>query len=380
MKFAHLADLHLGMVVNHVSMAEEQKHILKEIVKILEEEKPDALLIAGDVYDKAVPSVEAVNLLDDFLTDLVKYHIRTYLIAGNHDQGDRLAYAGHLLASQGIHICGNFDGKMDHDVLADAFGKVHVWLLPYIRPSYVNRYLDEDERVGSYQEAVAKAIAMSDVDFSKRNVIVSHQFVTGAQVDPLGSEQLIVGGLDEISSSVYDGFDYAALGHIHRRQKINDHVIYAGTPLAYSFAEEKQEKSISFIQMEKKGTVHVYTRTLTPLHHLRTIEGYYKEILSAADEDENKEDYVRFVLHDNQEQPDAIRYLRQLYPNAMRLEYDNERTRAEMIQPVNQMQTMSPSDLFARFYKERNGVEMSTEQISWLKDLIDEIWNGGEQV
>lgn len=379
MKFAHLADLHLGMIVNHVSMAEEQKHILKEIVEILVKEKPDALLIAGDVYDKAVPSVEAVNLLDDFLTDLAGHHIRTYLIAGNHDQGDRLAYGGHLLAGQGIHICGNFMGKMDHDILTDDFGKVHVWLLPYIRPSYVNRYLDEDDRVGSYQQAVARAIALSDVDFSKRNVIVSHQFVTGAKVDPLGSEQLIVGGLDQISASVYDGFDYAALGHIHHRQQLGKNVFYAGTPLAYSFAEENQQKALGFVELKEKGMVRVYTRLLTPLHHMRTIEGYYKEILSAASEDENKEDYVRFVLHDNQEQPDAIRYLRELYPNAMRLDYDNERTRAEMILPVNTMQTMSPSDLFARFYKERNGIEMSEEQISYLKDQIDEIWNGGEQ-
>lgn len=378
MKLAHLADLHFGIIVNHISMIEEQKHMMNQIMDLLCEEKPDAVLLCGDIYDKAVPSAEATALLDDFFTKLAEENLKVFVIAGNHDSGDRLAYAAGLIESKGIYICGAFEGKLRQYTLQDDYGDVNICLLPYIRQSYVNRYIEkEEDKAKTYTEAVRKAIETGDLDFTGRNVLLSHQFVTGAKTDPDGSEQLVIGGLDEVSASAYEGFDYIALGHIHNRQRIADNIYYAGTPLKYSFSEENKTKSITFIDLLEKGNMHIYERELVPLHDMRTIRGRYRDVLLAGQNDARAEDYIRFILTDETEADDAMRHLRTVYPNAMRLDYDNSHTRMTAIDNKTVTENKSPLELFRDFYVMRNQSAMTSVQEEIITEMVQEIFNSG---
>lgn len=372
MKFAHLGDLHLGMTMNHVNLVEEQKYILDVIIAQLKEEEADAVLIAGDVYDKSVPGTEATSLLSTFLFDLNSLGLPVFIIAGNHDSAERLSYAGELLGRQNIHIAGRFDGEMPHYTVKDDYGEVNVWLLPFLRPGYVNRYIEnEADKVKDYTSAVHAAIDMSSLDFTKRNVIVSHQFVTGAFVHEEGSEQLMVGGTDQVSISAYAGFDYVALGHIHSFQKIKDNpAYYCGTPLKYSFSEEHDKKGVLFVELKEKGNLEVYQKELVPLHDMRTIRGSYEEVLLQAKEDTGKMDYLRVILTDEDEVDQAVRHLRAVYPNVLRLEYDNARMRRFMEEAPVGDKELSPMEIFSLFFQERNGREMNERETDIAREMI----------
>ncbi len=372
MKFAHLGDLHLGMTLHHVNLIEDQKYILDAILKILKEEKADSVLIAGDVYDKAVPGSEATSLLSYFLAELNSAGFPVFMIAGNHDSAERLSYASELLGKQNIHIAGRFAGEMPHYTIEDDYGEVDVWLLPFLRPGYVNRYIGkEEDKVKDYTAAIKAAIELSPVDYAKRNVILSHQFVTGSFVHEEGSEQLMVGGTDQVSISAYDGFDYIALGHIHSFQKIkNQNAYYCGTPLKYSFSEEHDKKGVLFVELKEKGNIQVYQKELVPLHDMRTIKGTYEEVLMNAKEDAGKMDYLQVVLTDEDEVEDAVRYLRAVYPNVLRLTYDNARMRQFMEEmPVNDRE-LSPMEIFSLFFQERNGREMNEKEQRIAREMI----------
>lgn len=380
MKFAHLGDLHLGMTMNHVNLVEDQKYILESILNLLQKEKPDAVLIAGDVYDKAVPGAEATTLLGDFLADLNAAGLPVFIIAGNHDSSERLSYASELLQKQNVYISGRFDGKMPHYTLRDDEGEVNIWLLPFLRPGHVNRYIeDEKDKVKDYTSAVRVAIEFSSVDWTARNVIISHQFVTGAFVHEEGSEQLMVGGTDQVSISAYEGFEYVALGHIHSFQKLKDHpAYYCGTPLKYSFSEEHDHKGVIFVELKEKGNVHVYQRELVPLHDMRTLKGKYEDILVQSKEDEHNMDYLRVILTDEDEVEDAVRHLRAVYPNVLRLEYDNARMRQMMEEmPVNDKE-LSPMEIFSLFFVERNGREMNEKEEAIAREMIVKLFDEEE--
>lgn len=378
MKFAHLADLHLGISLNHIRMVEEQTYILDQIISILKEEKPDGLLIAGDVFDKAVPSAEAVVMLDHFLFQLAEMHMETFMIAGNHDSGDRLSYAGSLLEKQGIHITGNYTGKIVGHTMQDAYGEVCVWTLPFIRPSYVNRYLEND-MVEDYTQAVQKAVASREIDESRRNVILSHQFVTGASVEPDGSEQLMVGGLDQVSASAYEKFDYAALGHIHSFQKVKGgEIYYSGTPLKYSFSEENDVKAVQFVELKEKGNVTTYRRELKPLHEMRTVKGKYADLLLQAQQDPRPDDFIRVILTDEEEIDQAVRHLRNVWPNVLRLDYDNARTKVLQEEMPEIDDTKTPLEVCAEFYQSRHHTSWSDAQQALMQQLIEKIWEGEE--
>ena len=378
MKFAHLGDLHLGMSLHHVRMAEEQSYILDQIVTILAEEKPDALLIAGDVFDKAVPSAEAVVLLDGFLSKLADMHMETFIIAGNHDSGDRLAYAGSLLAKQGIHIVGNYTGKLVGYEMQDGYGSVHVWSLPFIRPSYVNRYMPSDP-AGDYTEAVIKAVGTGNVDETQRNVILSHQFVTGAVTSPEGSEQLTVGGLDQVSAEAYAKFDYVALGHIHSFQQIKeDRIVYSGTPLKYSFSEQNDIKAVQFVELKEKGNVSTYRRQLVPLHEMRTLKGKYEDLLEQGRQDPHQDDYLRVILTDDEEIDQAVRHLRTIWPNILRLDYDNARTKALQEDMPEPEEDKTPLEVCRDFYEGRHHAGWSGRQQEIMQELIAKIWEEEE--
>ena len=374
MKFLHLADLHLGKRVNGFSMLEDQAHILRQILAILDDEQPDGVLIAGDVYDKSVPSVEAVELLDGFLTELCARGVPVLLISGNHDSPERLAFGGRVMDSCGIHISPVYDGALAPVTLQDAFGPVHIWLLPFVKPAHVRRWFP-DADIESYTDAVAEAIAHMDIDTAARNVLVTHQFVTGGTRS--GSEELSVGGTDNVDSGVFAPFDYVALGHLHGAQHIGRETIrYAGSPLKYSFSEARQHKSVTVVTLGEKGDVQVRTVALTPLRELREIRGSYDELTARSfyEHTTYRSDYLHLILTDEQDVFDAMSRLRTIYPYLMTLDYDNARTRAAggMSVPA-ETERRTPLELFEALYQRQNHQPMSEVQREYIAQLMEQI-------
>lgn len=374
MKFLHLADLHLGKRVNGFSMLEDQAHILRQILAILDDEQPDGVLIAGDVYDKSVPSVEAVGLLDGFLTELRARGVPVLLISGNHDSPERLAFGGRVMDSCGIHISPVYDGALAPVTLHDAFGPVHVWLLPFVKPAHVRRWFP-DADIESYTDAMAEAVAHMDIDTAARNVLVTHQFVTGGARS--GSEELSVGGTDNVDSGVFAPFDYVALGHLHGAQHIGRETIrYAGSPLKYSFSEARQHKSVTVVTLGEKGDVQVRTVALTPLRELREIRGSYDELTARSfyEHTTYRSDYLHLILTDEQDVFDAMSRLRTIYPYLMTLDYDNARTRAAggMSVPA-ETERRTPLELFEALYQRQNHRPMSEVQRAYIAQLMEQI-------
>lgn len=374
MKFLHLADLHLGKRVNGFSMLEDQAHILRQILAILDDEQPDGVLIAGDVYDKSVPLVEAVGLLDSFLTELRARGVPVLLISGNHDSPERLAFGGRVMDSCGIHISPVYDGALAPVTLHDAFGPVHVWLLPFVKPAHVRRWFP-DADIESYTDAMAEAVAHMDIDTAARNVLVTHQFVTGGTRS--GSEELSVGGTDNVDSGVFAPFDYVALGHLHGAQHIGRETIrYAGSPLKYSFSEARQHKSVTVVTLGEKGDVQVRTVALTPLRELREIRGSYDELTARSfyEHTTYRSDYLHLILTDEQDVFDAMSRLRTIYPYLMTLDYDNARTRAagSMSVPA-ETERRTPLELFEALYQRQNHRPMSEVQRAYIAQLMEQI-------
>lgn len=374
MKFLHLADLHLGKRVNGFSMLEDQAYILRQILAILDDEQPDGVLIAGDVYDKSVPSVEAVGLLDGFLTELRARGVPVLLISGNHDSPERLAFGGRVMDSCGIHISPVYDGALAPVTLHDEFGPVHVWLLPFVKPAHVRRWFP-DADIESYTDAMAEAVAHMDIDTAARNVLVTHQFVTGGTCS--GSEELSVGGTDNVDSGVFAPFDYVALGHLHGAQHIGRETIrYAGSPLKYSFSEARQHKSVTVVTLGEKGDVQVRTVALTPLRELREIRGSYDELTARSfyEHTTYRSDYLHLILTDEQDVFDAMSRLRTIYPYLMTLDYDNVRTRAAggMSVPA-ETERRTPLELFEALYQRQNHRPMSEVQRAYIAQLMEQI-------
>lgn len=379
MKLIHLSDLHLGKRVNEFSMLEDQQYILEEILRIIDSEKPDGVLIAGDVYDKTVPSAEAVTLLDEFLVQLSKRDTQTFLISGNHDSAERLAFGGRLMEQSGIHIARVYNGVLAPLTLRDEYGPVDLYLLPFLRPVQVRRFFSESE-IATYTEAMAAVLGAADIDKTHRNVLVTHQFVTGAQT--CDSEELSVGGTDNVDVSVFDDFDYVALGHIHGPQKIGRETVrYCGTPLKYSFSEVGHKKSVTVVELAEKGSVAIRTVPLVPKRDMSELRGAYNELMLRENYEGKpfRNDYLRIKLTDEEDIPNAVNNLRTVYPYIMRLDYDNRRTRTEShVDGAEQVERKRPLTLFEEFYESQNGQPMSEEQRSFAKQLMERIWEGKE--
>ena len=376
MKLIHLSDLHIGKRVNEISMLEDQAYILTQILRIVDEEKPAAVLICGDVYDKSVPSAEAVTLFDDFLCRLARRDTHILIISGNHDSPERLAFANRLMEQSGIHISPVYNGEVNPVILSDEHGEVNFWLLPFIKPVYVKRYFP-DEGIDSYTDACRVAIGQMRVDEGKRNVLLTHQFVTGAAT--CDSEELSVGGSDNVDASIFDGFDYVALGHIHGHQNIGSNRIrYCGTPLKYSFSEEHHQKSVTVVELGEKGMLKLELQPLTPQHDLRSIRGTFADLTDKAFyEGTAREDYLHITLTDEEDVAEAVGKLRIIYPNLMKLDYDNTRTRTNrMIDGAEDVQSKSPLELFGELYELQNNQPMSDEQRKYTEELIESIWEG----
>lgn len=373
MKLIHLSDLHIGKRVNEVSMIDDQEYILLQILQIIDEEHPAAVLISGDVYDKTVPSAEAVTLFDDFLCRLAKRKLQVLIISGNHDSPERLAFGKRLMESSGIHISSVYNGKMDSVTLSDEQGDVSFWMLPFIKPLHVKRFYP-DESIESYTDACRVAIEQMNIDFSGRNVLLTHQFVTGSAT--CESEEISVGGSDNVDAVVFERFDYVALGHIHGPQNIGSNRIrYCGTPLKYSFSEEKHLKSVTVVELGAKGELQLQLRPLQPKHDLRSIRGSFAELSSKSFyKNEVCDDYLHIILTDEEDVMEAVGRLRAIYPNMMKLTYDNTRTRStQIVSDAEDVQRKSPLELFEELYSSQNNQPMSEEQRRFTQELIERI-------
>ena len=369
----HLSDLHLGKRVNGFSMLEDQRYILERILTIIDDEKPQAVVIAGDVYDKPVPPAEAVELFDDFLVKLARRNLTVFVISGNHDSPERLAFAARLMDGSGVHMAPVYNAMVQPFFLEDEFGPVGFYSLPFLKPAHVRRFFP-GEAIESYTDALRTAVNDLRADMKTRNVLITHQFVTGAAV--CDSETVSVGGTDNVDAAVFDGFDYVALGHIHGPQSVGRQTLrYCGTPLKYSFSEANHKKSVTVVELRQKGSVAVRTVPLTPLRELREIRGSYEELtLRANYQGSNTEDYLHVTLTDEEDVPNALDRLRTIYPNIMKLDYDNTRTRAaQWIPDQTEMEHKSELELFQDFYAQQNGKPMSWEQSDYCSRLIEQL-------
>ena len=373
MRFFHLSDLHLGKTVHEFSMLEEQAHVLKDILAMADRERPQCVLIAGDVFDRGVAPAEALRLFDDFLVGLNARGIQAYVISGNHDSADRLAHGARLIAPSGIHIAPGFTGQMTKHSLRDEHGEIDLFLLPFIRPAMVRKAFP-DKAVDSWTDAVRVVIEAAAPDPMKRNVLLCHQFITGGVTSE--SEEFSVGGADNVDAGVFAPFDYVALGHLHRPQRIGrDSLRYCGSSLKYSFSEAGHQKTITRVDMGPKGEVSISQLPLTPLRDLVEIRGSFHQLSSPEYfERLNLDHYYRITLTDEEDQPDAIHQLRKTYPRLMRLDYDNARTReqASLMQPADK-EALTPLSLFETLYEAQNNLPLTEEQQDYLISLIDQL-------
>jgi exonuclease SbcD len=358
-----------------VPLLSDQAHILSQILTLTAVERPDGVLIAGDIYDKPVPSAEAVGLLDDFLVRLSRQGVPAYLISGNHDSAERLSFGGRLMAAGGVHVAPVYSGQVEPIVLADQYGPVHLYLLPFLKPAHVRRFFPEAS-IESYTDAVAAVVSAMEIDPAVRNVLVAHQFVTGSV--RCASEEVSVGGTDNVDVSVFDGFDYVALGHLHSPQRAGrDTVRYCGAPLAYSFPEAEQEKSVTVVELKEKGTVSLRTLPLTPLRRLGELRGTYEELTCRQfyEGTDYQSRYLRVVLTDEEDVVDAAVKLRMVYPGLMQVAYDNHRTQAAGV-PELESERRSPLELLEEFYEGQNGQPMGDAQRQLARELMEQIWEG----
>ena len=374
MKFVHLSDLHLGKRVNEYSMLEDQEYILTKIINIIDDEKPSGVIVAGDVYDKSIPSAEAVQMFDDFLTRLAKKNLQVFIISGNHDSPERMSFGSRLMDQSGIHISQVYNGQIEPFTMKDKHGVVNVYMLPFVKPVHVKRL--SDESIESYTDAIRVAIAEMNVNQSERNILITHQFVTGAIRSD--SEDVSVGGSDNVDVSVFDSFDYVALGHIHSPQNCtSERVRYCGTPLKYSFSEAKDNKSVTVVELAEKGSLSVKTVPLIPMRDMVEIKGKYNEIMlkSFYENTSYQEDYIHITLTDEEDIVDAIGKLRTVYHNLMKLDYDNKRTRSvSQVDGAVDVETKTPIELFSDFYELQNNQPMSDEQKAFVEALIEQVW------
>lgn len=374
MKLFHLSDLHLGKRIHERSLIDDQRDILNRIVGLVSAEKPDAVMIAGDVYDRSVPSEEAVALFDDFLFRLSELRVSVLVISGNHDSAERLGFGGRIMERGGIYISPEFNPtnyrRILHPVvLNDEYGEVNFYMLPYITPAAV-RAARGESGISGWNEMAERVFSDMDIDVSKRNILIAHQFVTGAST--CDSERVSVGGADNIDAYVFEPFDYVALGHLHGKQNIGRETVrYCGTPLKYSFSEVSHRKSVTVVNADQKGDIRISEIPLdAPLHDWREIRGSFGDIAVG----QGSEDFVRVVLTDEEEIYNAISKLREYFPNIMSLEYDNSHTRvAKEFVPTAHLDKLSPADIFAEFYKQQRGGELSGQQLKIVNDIFTEI-------
>ncbi len=374
MKLIHLSDLHIGKKVNEFSMLEDQQYIFEKIIQIIDEQKIECVLIAGDIYDKSIPSKYAVQLFDDFLTKMAKRNIPIFIISGNHDSAERIAFGSKLMCQSKVYFSSAFEGDIKPILLRDEYGEIAVYMLPFIKPAIVKNIYEYAD-IESYNDAVKIAIEHMDIDKNRRNILVAHQFVTGAETSE--SEDISVGGIDNVDACVFDDFDYVALGHIHKPQHIyRDTIRYCGTPLKYSFSEAKHKKSVTIVTLKQKQNIMIDTIELIPKRDMCEIKGYYQEVTALNYyQNMNTQNYMHIILKDEQDIADAMAKLRSIYPNIMRLDYDNKRTQNnQIIQTTQNIENKTPLQLLQQFYEIQNNDVMNKQQTMFCSKIMEEIW------
>ena len=376
MKILHLSDLHFGKRLNNFSLLEDQYHINQQIFKLAEDTHIEAVIIAGDVFDKQIPSAGAIQLFDDFLNFWAELNLPVFIISGNHDSAERLSFGANIFSNSNIYISPVYNGQITPITLNDAYGKINFYLLPFIKPATVRPFFP-DEKINSYTEAVQTVLKKLPLNKNERNILIAHQFVTGAVLSD--SEEIVIGGLDNIDAHIFNSFDYVALGHIHTPQTIlRDTIRYCGTLLKYSFSEANQQKSATIVNIKTKGQIDIDTYPVKPLHDMRKIKGTYAELTSRQtyiNTDTN--DYILATLTDEEDIPDAVNRLRSIYPNIMQLNYDNTRTRtSRTIETIDTNTAKAPLELFNEFYKLQNNQPLNEIQSQIIQDLISAIWEG----
>lgn len=371
MRFVHMSDLHLGKRVGEFSMLEDQRYILGEILKKVSEHSPDCVFISGDIYDKPVPPAEAVTMFDELLFMLSGMVKDVFIISGNHDSDERIAFGSRLFDRSGVHISPVYDGTLARHTVSDEYGEVGVYLLPFIRPANI-RHLFEDREINSYTDAVTAAIDAADIDYTKRNILLSHQFVTGGVT--CDSEQLTVGGLENVDACAYDGFDYVALGHLHGAQRISDTMRYCGTPLKYSFSESRHIKSLTIGELKNKGELVIKTEPLIPMRDMREISGEFAQLTKGR-----SDDYLKVTLTDEVRVNDAYARLRNFYPNLIKIDYADRRDNETDITAHVRARENDPAKIFASFFKNINGRDMTDTQAKTVNELIERIWGENDE-
>lgn len=385
MKVLHISDLHIGKRVNGMSMLDDQRYILRQILDIAEKRQVSVLLIAGDVYDKASPSAEAVTVFDVFLTDAVAAGLRVLAIPGNHDSAERIAYAQGLLEKQGVCLPPVYAGEVERVELEDEHGPVEFWLLPFLKPGDVRRFFPDEEIGADYSAALRAVLGACAIDQGKRNVVLSHQLVTAYGTAPdRADDEIKLGGMDNVDVSVYDAFDYVALGHVHRPQRVgHDTVRYSGSPLKYSFSEARYDKSAALIELGEKKPgddvgecVSFELIPLVPLHDVREVHGTLADVLAMGTAHDASQDYLHITLSDEHPQLDAMAKIHEVFPNAMMLDYDNVTVLID--RPQTQQLTADPDsmdtlDLFSAFYESQVGNPLDDEQRDFAHKLIAKV-------
>ncbi len=392
MKFAHLADLHLGKTVNSYPMTENQRMILRQVVEKAVKRDVDAVILAGDIYDSPIPEADAMEVLNEFLSALKRERIEVFMIAGNHDRGDLINYGSSLLKEMDIHVCGSWKGTMECVDMLDKYGPLHVWSLPYITPAVVNQYIEkEEDKVETFTEAVRFALSKAKIDRNERNVLIAHQYFNGAVVSAGGSEDYLSLGSEVVDVSVIDGFDYVALGHVHTAQSVgSDTIRYAGAPLIYSTAEIGAERSFTLAILEEKNSYRISTIELIPEREMKNLTGTFRELLDPEMVEANKEKYVNIVLKEEKDIPDVIHVLKEKYPYVLGVAYADGRIRLEgstevhtewrdgVLTEIRRLKLKEPYTLFSEFYKYRTGENMDIYQHAYMVELIKETFGGSE--
>ena len=377
MKILHLADLHIGKIIFEQSLLEDQEYMLNKIIEKIKAENIDAILIAGDVYDRSIPQADAIDLLDRFLNILIKeLKKKVFIIAGNHDSKERLGFGNKIFENEGLFISSKYEGKIKKVELQDEYGKLNIYMLPFIKPIEVKKYFDDESL--SYDETIKKIIEKEDIDESQRNIILTHQFVTaiGEEVERTESEVLTLGGTDNVDISNYNKFDYVAIGHVHRPQRIGrDTARYAGTMLKYSFSEVNHKKTMPIIDFKEKGNIDIKLVELKPLRDMREIKGPIEKLLENYEE-ENANDYIRAIITNEEPVYDAIGQLRRIYPNVLKLEVQNSKILSNIefkTENLQKVKSKSEVELFNEFYKFQNNIELNVEQKNLIQEVVKEI-------
>ncbi len=380
MRFLHLADLHVGKIVNGVSMIADQEHVFEQIKRYIQTEQVDGVLLAGDLYDRSVPSSAAIRLFDEFLADIIiRLQTPVYAIAGNHDGSELLNFGSRLLSAAHCHIEGKISDTIQKVTVRDEYGPLNIYLLPFSDYAVVRETLSQPQ-IKSLHEATKALLETTPIDESERNILLYHGFVTGGDVQTSDSEKcLVVGGKEEVSYQLFDAFDYVALGHLHGAQRAGRETIrYAGTPLKYSFSEERHQKSVTLIDVLEKGHIDIQTKPLIPLKEMRTIEGTLEEVLLAATP-QNKEDYLRVILTDEGELLEPMNRLKQVYPNTMILELKKHQQEVQMKGLTKKdREQLQPEQLFSQFYEQNTERKMSEEELSVIQKVLNSIQRGSQ--